>query len=444
MHVKTRPALAAAAAAAVAIALVAAWATDAFSQGRGNPRGPQLELGLEQLLDSELDRLEGQRVGIITNPTGVDRDLDHVVDLLVDHEEEGDYEVTGLYAPEHGIRGGAEAGAGIDSYVDERTGLTVWSLYGATQKPTEEMLADVDTLVFDIQDVGTRFYTYIWTMYYAMEAAAEQGKEFVVLDRPNPLGDKVEGPVLDEDLSSFVGLRSIPLRHGMTVGELARLFDGEFIDDDVDLDVVEMKGYHPSFFDTWWDQEWVLQSPNMPTQDTAYVYPGMGLMESVNYSEGRGTTKPFEFVGAPWIGDVEATELADELDGRGLPGVTFRPAFMTPSANWYAGELSGGVQVHVTDPQAFESVRTGLHVLDALFEYDETQWRENDPDFAWYNPGALCETADDVCWIDRLSGDKDVRQQLEDGVDPDDIVASYQGEVDDFVETASEYRLYER
>jgi uncharacterized protein YbbC (DUF1343 family) len=440
MHVRSHPALRVFGAAAVAVALVAVVATAAASQqGRGNPPGPELQLGLERLLDGELDRLEGSNVGIITNPTGVNRDLEHVVDLLVAAEDEGGFEVTALYAPEHGIRGGAEAGEHVESYVDERTGLTVWSLYGATQKPTEEMLEDVDLLIFDIQDIGTRFYTYIWTMYYAMEAAHEQDKGFLVLDRPNPLGTAVEGPILDEELSSFVGLRAIPLRHGMTVGELARLFDGEFFDGAVDLDVVEMKGYHPRFFDTWWGQEWVLQSPNMPTQDTAYVYPGMGLMESVNYSEGRGTTKPFEFVGAPWIGDVEATQLADDLNARGLPGVTFRPAFLTPSFSWHDGEMSGGVQVHVTDPHGFESVRTGLHVLDALFAFDETEWRENEPGWA-----GTCETEDDICCSYRLSGDRDVRLQLDAGVDPDEIVASYADEVEAYTQTADQYRLYQQ
>lgn len=414
----------------------------AGADGRGEPPGPPVELGIEVLLEKELDRLEGKNVGIITNPTGVTRDLDHIVDELVEREDEGGFEVTALYAPEHGIRGGAEAGVGIDKYIDERTGLPVWSLYGDQQRPDEDMLEGVDTLVFDIQDIGTRFYTYIWTMYYAMDAAGEYDREFLVLDRPNPLGDTMEGPVLDPDLSSFVGLEPIPLRHGMTVGELARYFDGEFIEFDVDLDVVEMNRYRPEFSDTWYGQEWVLQSPNMPTQDTAYVYPGMGLIESVNYSEGRGTTKPFEWIGAPWLGDVEATELADELDSRDLPGVTFRPHFLTPSMSWWEGELSGGVQVHVTEPHEFEPIRTGIHVLDALFEYDETEWRENDPEFAWYDPDAPCEDLEDICWIDRLSGDRDVRLQLEDGVHPDDIVESWQDELEEFRERAEAYRLY--
>ncbi|QBI21889.1 DUF1343 domain-containing protein [Egibacter rhizosphaerae] len=398
-----------------------------------------LELGIEVLLDEELDRLEGQDVGIITNPTGVTRDLDHIVDELVAAEDEGDFEVTALYAPEHGIRGGAEAGDHVDSYIDERTGLEVHSLYGDTQRPTEEMLEDVDTLVFDIQDVGTRFYTYIWTMYYAMDAAGEYGKDFLVLDRPNPLGDETAGPVLDPDLSSFVGLREIPLQHGMTVGELAQLFDGEFIDYDVDVGVVEMNGYDPDNFDEYWDHlEWVLPSPNMPTQDTAFVYPGMGLMESVNYSEGRGTTKPFEFTGAPWLEDVEATELADELDSRDLQGVTFRPQFLTPSFSWYEDEMVGGVQVHVTDPHAFESVRTGIHMLDALFDlHDETVWREQDPDF-W----GTCDGPDDTCWIDQLSGDREVRWQLDDGVDPDEIVDGWQDDLVEFEDTAEAYRRY--
>src|SRR5665647_1481596 len=202
----------------------------------------------------------------------------------------------------------------------EYTGLPVYSLYGPTQKPTVAMLAHVDVLVFDIQDIGARFYTYIWTMYYTMQAAAENDIEYIVLDRPNPLGERMDGPALDPALSSFVGLREIPQQHGLTVGELARLFNGEFLAEPADLEVVQMRGYQARFFENGWNLPWVLPSPNIPTQETAWVYPGLGLIESVNVSEGRGTTKPFQWFGAPWIDEQEAYALAEDLNARSLPG----------------------------------------------------------------------------------------------------------------------------
>ncbi|GAA1736101.1 DUF1343 domain-containing protein [Isoptericola hypogeus] len=400
------------------------------SQGRG-----QLELGVERLLDDPA-LLEGQRVGLITNPTGVTQDLTSTVDALVAGEEAGGYEVTALYGPEHGVRGGVPAGAYVESYVDERTGLPVYSLYGPTRKPSPEMLEDVDVLLFDIQDIGARFYTYIWTMYYAMEAAAENGKQFVVLDRPNPLGDKADGPILDyPELSSFVGLREIPLQHGMTVGELARYFNGELLETPADLEVVRMSGYRSDDIRTDWDMPWVLPSPNIPTRETALVYPGTGLIESINVSEGRGTTKPFLWFGAPFIDETESYALAEDLNSRGLRGVTFRPMSATPSASKHVGRFSGGIEVHITDAERYESLPVGLHVLDALFtQIDEVDWRE----------GNACRTAADECWIDLLSGSKDVRAQLEAGVDPDTIVAGWDDGLEEFEDEAKPYWLYRR
>ncbi|WP_052437006.1 DUF1343 domain-containing protein [Georgenia sp. SUBG003] len=406
----------------------------------GRPETPpgldqQLELGVEVLLEDQIDMLEGKRVGLITNPTGTTSDLTHTIDALIAGQEEGDYELTALYGPEHGVRGGVPAGAYVESYTDERTGLPVYSLYGPTRTPSAEMLADVDVLLFDIQDIGARFYTYIWTMYYAMEAAAENGKTFVVLDRPNPLGDRIDGPVLDyPQISSFVGLREIPLQHGLTVGELARLFNDEFLETPADLKVVEMEGYDRSSIVSDWDLPWVLPSPNIPTRETAIVYPGTGLIESINVSEGRGTTTPFLWFGAPYIDETESYALAEDLNARGLEGVTFRPMSATPSASKHAGRFSGGVQVHVLDEAAYEPVRTGLHVLDALFDHiDEVDWRE----------GEKCRTEADLCWIDQLSGTKDVRAQLEAGVDPDEIVAGWADELAAFDELAESYRLYD-
>ena len=393
-----------------------------------------LELGVEILLTDQLDLLAGQRVGLITNPTGTTSDLTHTIDALIAGEADGGYELTALYGPEHGVRGGVPAGAYVESYVDERTGLPVYSLYGPTRKPSAEMLEDVDFLVFDIQDIGARYYTYIWTMYYAMAAAAEQGKPFVVLDRPNPLGDRMDGPVLEyPELSSFVGLREIPLQHGLTVGELARLFNAEFLQTPADLHVVTMRNYDAESIVEDWDLPWVLPSPNIPTRETALVYPGTGLIESINVSEGRGTTTPFLWFGAPYIDEAESYALAADLNSRGLPGVTFRPMSATPTSSKHAGLFSGGVQIHVLDAAAYEPVRTGLHVLDALFDHiDEVDWRE----------GAGCRTPEAKCWIDQLTGTRDVRAQLEAGVAPDEIIAGWQDDLAVFDALAEPYRLY--
>jgi uncharacterized protein YbbC (DUF1343 family) len=399
----------------------------------GRHASPQL--GVELLLTREADLLDGKRVGLITNPTGVTSDLTHTIDVLISGEAEHGYDLTALYGPEHGVRGGVPAGAYVESYTDQRTGLPVYSLYGPTRKPTPEMLADVDVLLFDIQDIGARFYTYIWTLYYAMEAAAENGKELVVLDRPNPLGNLMDGPVLDyPEITSFVGLREIPLQHGMTVGELARYFNGELLTTPVDLHVVEMRRYDADDIVTEWELPWVLPSPNIPTREVALAYPGTGLIESVNVSEGRGTTTPFLWFGAPFIDETESYALAEDLNSRGLEGVIFRPASATPTTSKHAGAFSGGVQVHIVDPAEYRPVRVGLHVLDALFtRIDEVDWRE----------GPACRIPADTCWIDQLSGSKDVRAQLDAGVDPDTIVAGWDAELEEFARTVEPYRLYD-
>ena len=295
------------------------------------------QLGVEELLDEEKALIDGKKVGLITNPTGVDQELNSIVDILNNDE---DVDLTALYGPEHGVRGSAQAGEYVDFYTDEQTGLPVYSLYGKTRKPTPEMLEDIDVLLFDIQDVGTRFYTYIYTMAYAMEAAQENDIPFIVLDRPNPIGgDKVEGPVLDPDFKSFVGNYPIPLRHGMTVGELAKLFNNEY-DIGADLTVVEMDGYDRSMDYNDTDMSFVAPSPNMPTVDTAYVYPGAALIEGTNVSEGRGTTRPFELIGAPFINSTELAAAMNKLD---LPGVRFRASSFTPAFSKHAGELTHGV-----------------------------------------------------------------------------------------------------
>ena len=383
-----------------------------------------LKLGVEVLLEEQKELIEDKRVGLITNPTGVDQDLDSIVDRL---HNDPDVELTALYGPEHGVRGDAQAGEYVEYYIDEITGLPVYSLYGETRKPTPEMLEDVDVLIFDIQDVGARFYTYIYTMAYAMEAAEENNIEFIVLDRPNPLsGYNVEGPVLDEEYASFVGNYPIPLKHGMTVGELAKLFNNEF-DIDADLTVVEMNGWERGMYYDDTDLEFVLPSPNMPTLDTALVYPGAALIEGTNVSEGRGTTKPFEFIGAPF---VNSTEYADTLNDLDLPGVTFRAASFTPTFSKHSGELSHGVQIHVTDKEAYDSVVTGLHIVKTLHDlYPE--------DFEF-----RAEDSEGVSFFDNLIGNGWIRGAIENGDSVESMVSEWQDELQAFKDVRRDYLIY--
>ncbi|WP_202080628.1 exo-beta-N-acetylmuramidase NamZ domain-containing protein [Caldalkalibacillus salinus] len=388
----------------------------------GNKDEASLSLGVERLLTEETDLVSGKKVGLITNPTGVTQELESIVDLLYHHP---DVDLTAMYAPEHGVRGDKQAGEYVEYYIDEYTGVPVYSLYGETRKPTEDMLENVDVLLFDIQDVGTRFYTYIYTMAYVMEAAEEYNIPVVVLDRPNPLGgQKVEGPVLHPDFSSFVGMYPIPLRHGMTVGELALLFNEEF-GIGSDLTVVEMEGWQRWMYYDDTPLHWVLQSPNMPALDTALVYPGAALIEGTNVSEGRGTTKPFELIGAPYI---NSTELAETLNDLGLPGVTFRAASFTPAFSKHAGKLSNGVQIHVDDRDVFLPVETGLHIVKTLHDmYPE--------DFAFINPWG-------DYFFDLLIGNDQTRLGIMEGESVETITSEWASDLQSFKEMREQYLLY--
>ncbi|EFV77048.1 hypothetical protein HMPREF1013_02773 [Bacillus sp. 2_A_57_CT2] len=392
--------------------------------GKGKGKKKKFELGVEVLLNDKKDLIEGKRVGLITNPTGVDQNLNSIVDIL---HNDPDVELTALYGPEHGVRGSAQAGEYVEYYIDEKTGLPVYSLYGKTKKPTPEMLENIDVLLFDIQDVGTRFYTYIYTMAYAMEAAKENNIPLIVLDRPNPQGGtKVEGPVLDMKYSSFVGNYSIPLRHGMTVGELAELFNEEF-EIGAELTVVKMNGWKRDMYYDDTSLPFVMPSPNMPTLETALVYPGAALIEGTNVSEGRGTTKPFELIGAPFI---NADDLAGHLNSHNLPGVTFRAASFTPSFSKHAGKLSHGIQIHVTHRDAFKPVETGLHIVKAIHDmYPE--------DFEF-----RAENSAGISFFDNLMGNGWVREDIEEGKPVEEISSKWQKELKQFNKTREEYLLY--
>ncbi|HEX9307012.1 MAG TPA: DUF1343 domain-containing protein, partial [Anaeromyxobacter sp.] len=313
--------------------------------------------GLEVLAARRFRLLAGRRVGLVCNPTAVTRTLVHAADLL--HAAPG-VRLAALFGPEHGVRGDAQYMAAVGGDSDPRTGLPAHSLYGQTRdslKPTREQLRGLDVLVFDVQDVGARYYTYQATMLLCMEAAAEAGLGFVVLDRPNPIGGvSVEGPRLRPGFESFCGLHDLAVRHGMTVGELALLFHAER-GLELDLEVVPCRGWRrgASFRET--GLPWVFPSPNMPTPETALVYPGMCLLEGTNLSEGRGTTRPFELFGAPWL---DGARLAEDLARESLPGVLFRPASFVPTWDKHAGVRCHGVELHVSDPRRFLPFRTGL------------------------------------------------------------------------------------
>ncbi|MCY8270680.1 DUF1343 domain-containing protein [Bacillus sonorensis] len=374
--------------------------------------------GIEVLMNKK-GMLKGKKAGLITNPTGVDSRLNSSIDLL---HQDPDIELTALFGPEHGVRGDAQAGDKVESYIDEKTGLPVYSLYGDTRKPTPKMLKNIDVLLFDIHDVGTRFYTYIYTMAYAMEAAKENDIPFIVLDRPNPQGGiKVEGPVLDPNYSSFVGRYPIPLIHGMTAGELAKLFNQEF-NIGADLTVVKMKGWkrRMSFEDT--GLPFVLPSPNMPTVDTSAVYPGTGLIEGTNISEGRGTTKPFELIGAPFI---KSTELAEKLNSLKLSGVRFRAASFTPTFSKHQNKLCHGVELYVTNRSAFQPVKTGISIIKTIHDlYPE--------DFQFLSSNNF----------NRLIGNGWVKTMIEEGASVEEIVKKYEAEQKRFMDIREKYLLY--
>lgn len=356
----------------------------------------------------------------MTNHTGIDRNRRSDIDILAEHPE---IDLIALFSPEHGIRGEERAGAAIDSGLDERTGLPIYSLYGETRKPTPDMLQDVDVLIFDMQDVGARYYTYVSTMALAMEAAGETGIPFLVLDRPNPIrGDVVQGNVLDSAYSTFVGLYEVPMRHGMTPGELARMYVGEF-GVRVDLTVIPASGWRRDmvFDDT--GLPWVPPSPNMPDVASALAYPGTCLFEGTPISVGRGTDRAFRWIGAPWL---DAMELADALNGYGIPGVRFEPASFTPT-NAGDGKFEGvevtGVEL-VAERTDYDASRAGIAMLIETRRMSGEAW-------VWYE-----------AHFDRLSGTDALRLGLDSGASFDALVEGWNAELTAFESVRAPYLLY--
>lgn len=389
-----------------------------------------MKSGLERLLTDERGLIRGQRVGLVVNPTAVDRRLVHAVDHLVSAT---DLKLTRLFGPEHGVFGDAQDMIAVGSEADPRTGLPITSLYGhdeASLAPSADALADVDVLVYDVQDIGSRYYTFIYTLAYCLEAAARAGVRVVVCDRPNPLtGTHVEGDILDMAFRSFVGRYPLPVRHGLTSGELAGFFkdhDGH----DAEVSVVTASGWRRGM---WFDETplpWLSPSPNMPTLDTALVYPGMCLVEGTNLSEGRGTTRPFEWLGAPW---VDPWALAKALTDEGLPGVSWRAMYFRPTFHKHAHQLCGGVQPHVTDRDAFDSFLAGVALLKHC--------RRLFPEFAWRTEPY--EFVSDRLAIDLLGGGSRLREQIDAGADLGEISAGWAKGRARFLDERRRFMLYE-
>ena len=343
--------------------------------------------------------------------------------------DSGSVDVVAVFGPEHGFRGTAQAGDSEGNHVDPRTGVMVYDAYGATAEKLAGFYreARVETVVFDIQDVGARFYTYVWTMYAAMKAAVATGARFVVLDRPNPVGGAARGPMLRPGFTSGVGQLEIVQQHGLTVGELARLFDAEFLPADAggrldELTVIPVSGWSREETFAGTGLTWVLPSPNMPTPDTALLYPGTCLFEATNLSEGRGTTRPFELIGAPYIDDRWAAALQD----KGIPGVEFREAYFTPTFSKQSGKVCGGVQVHVTDPGQVEAITAATHMMvEARRLYPEFDWR-----------------GDAGRWADLLTGSTRFRDMLMAGAPAAEIVGAWRAELSGWVDRREPYLLY--
>jgi uncharacterized protein YbbC (DUF1343 family) len=393
-------------------------------------------------LDADLMTRARRAAGLLTHPAAVTGDFTGAVEAL----SQAGARLVALLGPEHGVRGEAPDGRAVPSQVDSRSGLPIYSLYrgGASgaYSPTAEMLRGLEVLIVDLQDIGARFYTFASTVSLCMEAAAAAGVPVVVLDRPNPIGDAIEGPLLQPEFASFIGLHPLPIRHGCTIGELALLFHRAFgVGDEPavvpfgdasrqssvvsgDAGDTHAGSYASRLTTDDWNA-WVPPSPNMPTPGTALIYPGTCLLEGTNVSEGRGTAKPFEWVGAPWI---DAGALGEQLRASALPGAAFRPVYFIPSASKWAGETCAGIQIHVTDDRHFRPVLTGVAILAALRALwpEQFQWRESGGGFA----------------VDRLAGTDRVRRAIDAGEAPGDIAAAWTADEEAFGITRAGARLY--
>ena len=404
----------------------------------------RIKIGVDVFLDDRVDLFKGQRLGLITNQTGVNSSSESTAGLFKNHPG---IDLVALFGPEHGMRGEAQAGEYVPFYIDKKLNLPVFSLYGQSKKrkpdflhkidetmrtfdtedsekyPAQEMLQNIDVLIFDIQDVGTRIYTFLATMAYSMLSAAKENISFVVLDRPNPInGVTMEGPLLEyPKYSSFVGLYPIPVRHGMTIGELAVLFNENYLEHKVDLSVVPMRDWSRAL---WFDETnltWINPSPNIPSLTTATVYPGQVFLEGTNISEGRGTSKPFEFFGAPWI---DGDDLLKEINRLGISGVLFDDVEFTPTFSKYRGELCSGCQIHVVNREKYSPIKTSLLIIKTVMDMYPTTFKFHSD------------------YFDKIMGTAEVREFLERKKKIDQIVENFIINLDVFKDQREPYLLY--
>lgn len=396
----------------------------AASKGNLQP----VQVGLEALLEDVPQAMRGARVGLICNQSSVNHTFEHAADLLHGHSA---FELTALFGPQHGIRGDVQDNMiETEHSTDRKTGLPVHSLYSETREPTEKMLEDVDVLVFDMQDVGCRIYTFVYTLANCMRIAGQLGKTVVVCDRPNPInGVDISGNILEPEYASFVGLFPLPTRHGMTVGELAQMFQGEF-GVQCDLQIVPMRGWERRHWLDETDAPWVMPSPNMPTLDSATVFPGTVHFEGTQISEGRGTTKPFELIGAPYI---DPDVYAEKLTELALPGVIFRSCAFQPTFQKHAKVTCGGVQIHVVDRDQFDSVAAGIAMVKVAHDLYPNE-------FLWKVPPY--EYVFDKNPFDVISGTNQIREAIEGGADLASITGGWKAGVAEFEEKRAPYLLY--
>ncbi len=394
----------------------------------GEQRRYRVALGVERLLGEKQSLLKGARVGLICNQASVDHEYRHAADLFREHPE---INLTALFGPQHGIRGEVQDNMVETPHTfDRETGVPVYSLYSETREPTAEMLKDIDVLVCDLQDVGCRIYTFIYTLANCMRAAQKRGQRVIVCDRPNPInGDAIAGNVLEPGQESFVGQFPLPTRHGMTVCELASMFRGQW-EIDCDLELIAMEGWARELWMDETDAPWVLPSPNMPTLETAAVFPGTVHLEGTQMSEGRGTTRPFELIGAPYLEAAAYARALNELD---LAGVEFRACHFLPTFQKNAGQICGGVQLHVSDREVFEPVLTGIAAIKVALDSHPEEFRWKEPPYEYVH---------DRNPFDVIAGTTRLREALESGFSLGEIQKSWEPALEGFKSAREKFLLY--
>jgi len=388
-----------------------------------------IQTGLEVFLKTAHKKYRGQRLGVLCNQASIDRNLRHISELVL--EKKLGLNVTCFIGPQHGVRGEKQDNM-IESedFVDPVTRLPVFSLYGTTREPSVELLNKIDTFVVDLQDIGSRVYTFMYTLANCMRSAKEHGKKVVVLDRPNPVGGELlEGNTLEKEFASFVGQFPLCVRHGMTMGELARMFNKAFAIN-CDLEVVPVKGWKRGQYGDAWGRDWVPPSPNIPNLTSAIIFSGMVFFEGTNISEGRGTTKPFEFIGAPYI---KPDALAEAMNRMKLPGVYFRPIFFQPTYQKHMGKICGGVQIHVTQRKTFNAFRSGLYLLDQIAS-------THPGDFEWKKPPYEYEY--ERMPIDLIAGTSKVREAIDQGEGVKAFDKECTQELKEFAKLRKQFLLY--